>query len=105
MRTWLIETSRQMDERYEAGFYLTPGLDWTRLFLSLTAGAGTRCMSLLPTSPHLLSTQHQTFSSTANRNLILLVILFCYGIVCNSKYKTLRKKKICLVAASNSFSC
>ena len=32
---------------------LTPGLDWTRLFMSLTAGAGTRCMSLLPTSPHL----------------------------------------------------
>ena len=32
---------------------LTPGLDWTRLFMSLTAGAGTRCMSLLPTSPIL----------------------------------------------------
>ena len=26
---------------------LTPGLDNTRLFMSLTAGAGTRCMSLL----------------------------------------------------------
>ena len=24
---------------------LKPGLDWTRLFISLTAGAGTRCMS------------------------------------------------------------
>ena len=34
---------------------LQPGLDWTRLFMSLTAGAGTRCMSLLPTSPNLLS--------------------------------------------------
>ena len=32
---------------------LTPGLDWTRLFMSLTAGAGTRCMSLLPDSPTL----------------------------------------------------
>ena len=31
---------------------LQPGLDWTRLFMSLTAGAGTRCMSLLPTSPN-----------------------------------------------------
>jgi len=29
---------------------LTPGLDNTRLFISLTAGAGTRCMSL-PNSP------------------------------------------------------
>ena len=35
-------------------FYcLKPGLDWTRLFMSLTAGAGTRCMSLLPDSPSL----------------------------------------------------
>ena len=32
---------------------ITPGLDWTRLFMSLTAGAGTRCMSLLPDSPIL----------------------------------------------------
>ena len=30
---------------------LQPGLDWTRLFMSLTAGAGTRCMSLLSSSP------------------------------------------------------
>ena len=34
---------------------LTPGLDNTRLFLSLTAGAGTRCMSLLSSSPNLSS--------------------------------------------------
>ena len=34
---------------------ITPGLDWTRLFMSLTAGAGTRCMSLLPDSPTLVS--------------------------------------------------
>ena len=32
---------------------LTPGLDNTRLFMSLTAGAGTRCMSLLSSSPSL----------------------------------------------------
>merc|ERR1711879_735421 len=35
--------------------HLQPGLDWTRLFMSLTAGAGTRCMSLLLTSPNHLS--------------------------------------------------
>lgn len=34
---------------------LTPGLDNTRLFMSLTAGAGTRCMSLLSSSPSLVS--------------------------------------------------
>ena len=33
---------------------LTPGLDNTRLFMSLTAGAGTRCMSLLSSSPSLV---------------------------------------------------
>ena len=32
---------------------LTPGLDNTRLYMSLTAGAGTRCMSLLSSSPSL----------------------------------------------------
>ena len=32
---------------------LTPGLDNTRLFISLTAGAGTRCMSLLSSPPSL----------------------------------------------------
>ena len=31
----------------------TPGLDFTRLFISLTAGAGTRCMSLLSSPPSL----------------------------------------------------
>jgi hypothetical protein len=34
---------------------LTPGLDNTRLFISLTAGAGTRCMSLLSSPPSLSS--------------------------------------------------
>ena len=37
-RTWKIED------------YCGPGLDNTRLFMSLTAGAGTRCMSLLSSS-------------------------------------------------------
>jgi hypothetical protein len=32
---------------------LTPGLDNTRLFISLTAGAGTRCISLLSSPPSL----------------------------------------------------
>ena len=32
-----------------------PGLDNTRLYMSLTAGAGTRCMSLLFTPPSLSS--------------------------------------------------
>ena len=40
-RTWKIED------------YCGPGLDNTRLFMSLTAGAGTRCMSLLSSSPNL----------------------------------------------------
>ena len=34
---------------------MTGRLDNTRLFMSLTAGAGTRCMSLLSSSPNLLS--------------------------------------------------
>ena len=34
---------------------LTPGLDNTRLFISLTAGAGTRCMSLPNSPPSLCS--------------------------------------------------
>ena len=33
---------------------MTPGLDYTQLFISLTAGAGTRCMSLLSSSPSLV---------------------------------------------------
>ena len=34
---------------------MTPGLDYTQLFISLTAGAGTRSMSLLsPTSKPLV---------------------------------------------------
>jgi len=32
---------------------LAPGLDNTRLFISLSAGAGTRCMSLSFSSPNL----------------------------------------------------
>jgi hypothetical protein len=33
--------------------FFIPGLDNTRLFMSFTAGAGTRCMSLLSSSPIL----------------------------------------------------
>ena len=33
--------------------YCGPGLDNTRLSMRLTAGAGTRCMSLLSSSPNL----------------------------------------------------
>ena len=45
------------------------GLDNTRLFMSLTAGAGTRCMSLLSSSPSLIS-------------CLLLVFLFvCYSYI------------------------
>jgi hypothetical protein len=37
----------------EAQGLLTTGLDNTRLFMSLTAGAGTRCMCILSSSPSL----------------------------------------------------
>ena len=42
--------SRRVQTRLSSSLFscLQPGLDWTRLFMSLTAGAGTRCMSLLP---------------------------------------------------------
>ena len=39
---------------------LTPGLDNTCLFMSLTAGAGTRCMSLLSSSLTGLNINHST---------------------------------------------
>ena len=45
---------------------ITPGLDWTRLFMSLTAGAGTRCMSLLPQSPTLWLDRKKTPSAHAS---------------------------------------
>ena len=39
--------------------YCGPGLDNTRLSMRLTAGAGTRCMSLLSSSPnHILTLAH-----------------------------------------------
>jgi hypothetical protein len=40
---------------------LTPGLDNTRLFISFTAGAGTRCMSLLSPPPYLLTLSSSNF--------------------------------------------
>ena len=38
--------SRRVQTRLSSSLFscLQPGLDWTRLFMSLTAGAGTRCM-------------------------------------------------------------
>ena len=63
---------------------LTPGLDNTRLFISLTAGAGTRCMSLLSSSPSLLSTaasflgvnllSREGNSQTGDRMLVMKVL-------------------------------
>ena len=49
-------TAETNARRYEStdSSLLTPGLDYTRLFISLTAAAGTICMSLLPSSPSLL---------------------------------------------------
>ena len=43
----------ESDHRLRSQGLLTPGLDNTRLYMSLTAGAGTRCMSLLSSSPSL----------------------------------------------------
>ena len=48
----------------------TPGLDNTRLFISFTAGAGTRCMSLLSSSPSLetyLEMKEETTTTASNR--------------------------------------
>jgi len=45
----------------------TPGLDNTRLFISFTAGAGTRCMSLLSSSPSLSTYYSRISSSFARR--------------------------------------
>ena len=44
-----------MKRNPRASRLLTPGLDNTCLFMSLTAGAGTRCMSLLSSSPNLFT--------------------------------------------------
>ena len=41
---------------------LTPGLDNTRLFMSLTAGAGTRSIGLLSSSPSLVPIPGQVLS-------------------------------------------
>ena len=62
--------------------YCGPGLDNTRLFMSLTAGAGTRCMSLLssslgffPSSSGLLFTRLHYISSRFTLLLILLLVI------------------------------
>ena len=55
--------------------HLQPGLDWTRLFMSLTAGAGTRCMSLLSSSPSLVLGLMHRFPSSQH-SLIVRVFSF-----------------------------
>ena len=47
------ELTRRMCASAKTSRLLTPGLDNTRLFMSLTAGAGTRFLSLLSSSPNL----------------------------------------------------
>ena len=49
---------------------LTPGLDNTRLFISLTAGAGTRCMSLLSSPPSLSETHASNTSGIFHNGLV-----------------------------------
>ena len=49
----LLSSDRVDENWYEILKLLTPGLDNTRLLLSLTAGAGTRCMSFPSSSPSL----------------------------------------------------
>ena len=56
---WWEQQHEPMDDRT----LLTPGLDNTRLFMSLTAGAGTRCMSLLSSSPSLSTSHSPAFTS------------------------------------------
>ena len=51
----LTSPELQWPLRERAQGLLRPGLDNTRLFMSLTAGAGTRCMSLLSSSPILMT--------------------------------------------------
>jgi hypothetical protein len=58
---WILETLPDSRRVSLQRIFLTrprhffiPGLDNTRLFMSFTAGAGTRCMSLLSSSPILL---------------------------------------------------
>ena len=52
-----MDDEAREEEHTAGGSYrlLTPGLDNTCLFMSLTAGAGTRCMSLLSSSPNLFT--------------------------------------------------
>ena len=54
---------------------LRPGLDKTRLFISLTAGAGTRCMSLLSSSPILGPAPWRGRRTVDQRNLVSAVFI------------------------------
>ena len=51
----IIKTRKDQAKMRMTYRLLTPGLDNTCLFMSLTAGAGTRCMSLLSSSPNLFT--------------------------------------------------
>jgi len=69
IKIWLLEAAKS----YGRFSCLKPGLDWTRLFISLTAGAGTRCMSLLRDSPTLsqADTKNLTSSSKFSGSCVL----------------------------------
>ena len=51
--SWIPDQPKGRETREAPKSKLMSGLDNTRLFMSLTAGAGTRCMSLLSSSPSL----------------------------------------------------
>ena len=57
----------ESDHRLRSQGLLTPGLDNTRLYMSLTAGAGTRCMSLLSSSPSLWDLVDEEEKRSCNR--------------------------------------
>ena len=57
----IIKTRKDQAKMRMTYRLLTPGLDNTCLFMSLTAGAGTRCMSLLSSSPNLYSSFKSCF--------------------------------------------
>ena len=61
MKRRSVQSAQGIAQRFSC---LAPGLDWTRLFMSLTAAAGTRCMSLLPDSPSLGERSQEEESSS-----------------------------------------
>jgi len=51
LQRFVLEKAR--DNMTAPRHFFIPGLDNTRLFMSFTAGAGTRCMTLLSSAPIL----------------------------------------------------